>query len=160
MEDGVPATLHELTLSNLNYLNSVGTTVTIVNGVYNVPAPGDQGPNNNIGFDVRFNQVKTNVIRWPKKLVGGGRSKCIGTYLAQFDSTSAVGSLKGRIGTATLTDLGTTQVTVSPGNAFSPLFQQFNYSFEQNINYSLCLLPNNGSTNTMDHMVLENDQST
>ncbi len=156
VEDGVPSSLRELTLSNLNYINNVGSTkVTVVNGVYNIPVPGEA--NNNIGFDVRFNDVKTNVIRWPGKLTGTGEDVGLSTYFTITDSTSAVKAAMGRVSTVNLSNSGPVSVTVTPAKAFSPLYRNFNYNFESNLSYTLCLLPDNGTSNTMNHIVLEND---
>lgn len=158
VEDGVPSSMRELQLSNLNYINGVGSTkVSVVNGVYNIPVPGEGV--GGYGFDVRFNDVKTNVIRWPGRLTSSGEDVGLGTFFALMDSATAVGSLRQRVSSVNLTNSGPTSVTVTPAKAFSPLYRSFNYSFESNLSYTLCLLPDNTSSHTMSHMMLENDLS-
>lgn len=168
VQDGVPSSLKELTLSSITYPNNATTQaqVTLINNAYNVPGLLLFGDPNGVyseytGLDVHFNQTTVNIDRWPviPPAGGGPLIEDIGDALSLLNGSGPSNILPARVKTTSLTP-GAYQVNVTPGSgAFSPNYNLFDYNFQQGTSYTVCLMPDNTTSQKCSQLILENDQS-
>lgn len=164
LQDGDPTTLKALTLSSLTYPGNASTVaaVTVINDAYNLPgllAVGDPAnPTYYTYIHVAFNQSSTTVIRWPT--AGSPPFEDIGDAydLAMSYSPPFPAKLLGSPGRTSNLQLkpGIYTVGVTPQGSFGPLYDQFTYSFEQGIGYTVYLMPNDTSATHCGAMVVQN----
>jgi hypothetical protein len=168
VQDGVPSSLKELTLSTLSYPGNLTTTsqVTVVNDAYNINGLITVGDPNATyyqypGLDVQLNQTRVNVSRWPiiSPDGGGPNIEDINDAISIFKGSGPQNILPNRVVTYQNLTPGAYSVNVVPGHAFSPVFDQFTYNFQQGTAYTVCLLPNNTTSQKCSQMILQNDQS-
>lgn len=152
-EDGNPASLQEPVLENLSYPGSSGySEVTVVNGAFNVSGYIPVGSAGFVGLDARFNENTVNVIRWP---VYNGMED---VNLVESFPMGGTYQMTRRVA-GTVFQPGNYAVSVAPGSGFSPVYDQFNYDFQKDMSYSVCLLPDVQSAGKTGHLVLEDDKS-
>lgn len=169
VQDGEPSSLKELTLSSVSYPGNLSTTaqVTVINDAYNISGLltfGDYLQGTLVqyqGLDVQMNQTKLNVKRWP--VVAPGPGPFIEDINDAYSMTFAPGTyplnLLQRVSTNSGITPGPYQISVLPGGSFSPNYGTFSYSFQQGLAYTLCLLPDNTTTNKCGQLILQNDQA-
>ena len=162
VQDGVPSSLKELTFSSITYPGNSSTlaNVTLINNAYNITGlisfgPSD-APTQYIGLDVHFNQTTVNVLRWPIDPEDGDED--VGDVYSLLHGSGPLNIIKSRVRANNYLTPGAYQVNVSPGSgAFSPNYDVFDYNFQQGINYTVVLMPNNATSQKCTQFIAEND---
>ena len=160
MEDDNAASLQQLKLSSLTYPANATTTasVNVVDGAYNLPGVINYtDPLGNLtqfyNTSIYFNQQSTSVYRWPILHSLGGVAEDVGDASDLTPPSKLFGRISGNI---TLQP-NSYFMRVLYSGSFSPTITTYNYNFQQGLNYTVCLVPNQNSTTACGVLVLQND---
>ncbi|GAA4312946.1 hypothetical protein GCM10023149_08500 [Mucilaginibacter gynuensis] len=163
VEDGHPESLEELAISTVTFPGNSSTMaeVRLVHGAYNLPniifdptVPGSQGVYT--GINVQLNQATLAAQRWPIVYPSTSPEEdTTGVYDWNPPSMAA----NARFPFPVQISPGSYKASTLAARTFSPTYNVFNYDFQENLSYTICLVPRNDSKTQCNSFVMQNDRT-